>query len=233
AYERATRVNWRSGWADDASGVWVRGGHEKDFHDHQDRGHVNVILHGRPVLIEADNANYAAENFASYYHARIGHNVIDLQGRPAPTSTAPAPITVARLDATGGELTVNPTPGYRRLERWERKVSWTADRAEITDVVAVANEGTETIVAYWHTGSSAPVELTGEGTEWTARWADAVLTFRANTPIIVTQTKSPDRTLIPSNQAPDHLHAFLTVTTIEEVARFELTTTATVPAPAP
>ena len=48
-YERATRVNWRSGWNDDATGIWIRGGHEFDQHDHQDRGHVNFIAKGQPI----------------------------------------------------------------------------------------------------------------------------------------------------------------------------------------
>jgi hypothetical protein len=49
----ARRVNWRSSWADDADGVWVRGGHPLDGHDHFDRGHVNCIVGGKPLLIEA------------------------------------------------------------------------------------------------------------------------------------------------------------------------------------
>ncbi|HIJ65442.1 MAG TPA: heparinase, partial [Candidatus Hydrogenedentes bacterium] len=57
-YERAARVNWRSSWAEDATGVWVRGGHHLDQHDHQDRGHVNFIACGRPILIEAGTPSY-------------------------------------------------------------------------------------------------------------------------------------------------------------------------------
>ena len=50
------RVNWRSGWSDDASGVWIRGGHPLDGHDHHDRGHVNFNL---PRQADPDRIRHA------------------------------------------------------------------------------------------------------------------------------------------------------------------------------
>ena len=79
-YDSARRVNWRSSWGDDASGVWVRGGHPLDGHDHHDRGHVNFIYRGKPILIESGTPSYDNPRIHTHYSTVLGHNVLEVPG---------------------------------------------------------------------------------------------------------------------------------------------------------
>ena len=112
----ARRVNWRSSWTDDADGVWVRGGHPLDGHDHFDCGHVNYIVRGKPLLIEAGTPGYDNPAIHTRYSTVVGHNLLEVEGiKPR---KAPAPLTVSRLDAGGGDLTVDGTACYPGLKHW-------------------------------------------------------------------------------------------------------------------
>jgi hypothetical protein len=65
--DRARRVNWRSSSNEDATGVWIRGGHKDDQHDHAGRGHLNFIYRGNPILIEAGTPYYHNAKLATHY----------------------------------------------------------------------------------------------------------------------------------------------------------------------
>lgn len=175
AYERATWVVWRSGWQPDASGVWIRGGHWSDFHDHNDRGHVNFIVNGKAVLIEAGTPTYSLPEKESEYNSVRGHNVLQVGDEILPRRQ-PAPITVHRLDAQGGDVTVEAGAGYLNGAskwvdgageppqgplnpvRWTRRVTWDAGRMEVTDQVTLPRP--ERVTFRWHLGSEQPLEIT-------------------------------------------------------------------------
>ena len=84
AYLRATQANWRDSWDDNGTGAWVRGGNKLDSHDHADRGHVNFILHARPILIEAGAPSYDTPDMMSLYASGAGHNVLQIGTAPRP-----------------------------------------------------------------------------------------------------------------------------------------------------
>jgi hypothetical protein len=134
----ARRVNWRDSWADNATGVWVRGGHPLDAHDHYDRGHVNFIAGGKPLLIEAGTPSYDNPNIHTLYSTVIGHNVLDADGITPKKSTAP--ITISTLDSDGGDIGVDVTECYPGLERWVRKIGWDAERLEVSDRVVSGSD---------------------------------------------------------------------------------------------
>jgi len=209
-YERATRVNWRDSWDVDGTGVWVRGGHPLDQHDHQDRGHVNFISRGRPILIEAGTPAYSHPQIMTHYSSGVGHNVLQL-GTEEPEESSDtgktvshpgwqrrggvAPITVTRLAADGGDITVDGTASYDGLTRWTRHVVWDKDNLTVTDDVTLA-EGTEQAILFrWHLATEDEVEITGEGNNYTVTWAAAAIEFSANSPLTVTQIRLPDNTL--------------------------------------
>ncbi|MFQ3549111.1 MAG: hypothetical protein SNJ70_05120 [Armatimonadota bacterium] len=81
-YERATMLMWRSSWKDNASGVWIRGGHKTDQHDHQDRGHVNLIFFGTSILNETGTPYYHSGNL-KFNQSNEGHNVLQIDDNPA------------------------------------------------------------------------------------------------------------------------------------------------------
>ena len=223
----ARRVNWRDSWADDATGVWVRGGHPLDGHDHFDRGHVNYIVHGKPLLIEAGTPGYDNPSMHTLYSTVIGHNVLQVDGLTP--KKAPAPITVARLDATGGDLTVDGTAGYPGLERWLRRVSWDARGLAVADEVRGPAARPAAMTVRWHLGTADPVTIAGTDGTWQVAWPDATLTLSSSVPLQVTQEKLPDATLClgKKDNGWDFLHTCVVVRTAAPVAGWNLQTTVT------
>ncbi len=238
AYERATRVNWRDSWADDATGVWVRGGHATDQHDHPDRGHVNLIRRGRPILIEAGTAYYDHPRFAPLFGAGCGHNVLQL-GTVSPfaakTDCEPgwqklrtvAPIATHRLDAAGGHATVDGSKCYDGLESWQREVWWSARELNVIDRVSLPPDRPEIVLFRWHLGTSEPPGIERAGDETIVRWPGAIITLRASVPVRVETEMYPDFTLTYcdwEDRSPDHLHVCLIVRTAEVAGAVEIGT---------
>ncbi len=238
-YERAARVNWRSSWDVNASGAWVRGGHPLDQHDHQDRGHVNFIAKGRPILIEGGTPTYSHPKMMTLYTPGIGHNVLQL-GTEAPPEHAEAgtlvtrpgwqkaggvaPIRVERLDARGGVVEVDGTRCYDGLAQWLRNVDWDDTTIQVRDKVAL-KEGTTNVALFrWHLGTEEAVQITGDDRHFAVAWADAELEVSADTPLSLTQVKLPDNTLAghSSEDEPKNIHTCLVVQSKEPVGRVQI-----------
>jgi hypothetical protein len=225
AYRRGARVNWRSHWDDDATGVWVRGGAEWEGHDHADRGHVNWIHRGRPILIEAGTPAYHTTNMAQNYASVRGHNV--LQAGAVPVKKGLAPIFVHRLNALGGDVRVDASHSYPNVARWLRRVDWDADSLRIEDEVTVADGKRERIEFCWHLGTEEAVTIQGSAAQWTVRWPEAVLTVNGSTPLVLEQELRPDNTLRQrdwDDTAPEHHHTCLRVRSVMAIPHLELTT---------
>lgn len=243
-YERAARVNWRSSWEENATGVWVRGGHALDQHDHQDRGHVNFILHGNPILIEAGTPSYSHPLMMTHYATGVGHNVLQF-GTAAPERRGDAgeyvwfpgwqkrggvaPIHAARLDAAGGALDVDGTACYDGLARWIRQVTWDSAALAVRDEVALEPEKADTILFRWHLGTEQEVPLDAKSDTCTIRMDSATITLHADAPISVSQTRLPDHTLAghDGEDKPANFHTCLVVQTREPVAGLVLETRVT------
>lgn len=205
SYASATRVNWRSSWADDASGVWIRGGHRLDCHDHFDRGHVNFIFRGKPIVIEAGTPSYDNPRIGELYTAVIGHNVLEVPG--SAVKKAPAPITVHRLDLDGGEVLVDATAGYATLRKWHRKVIWSARRMDVEDEVVFSPDELDQAVFRWHLGTQDEVKLAGSDRRCVVTWKDAEITLESSIPLVVTTAMLPDNTVnLGDKTGPDYLH---------------------------
>ncbi|HOT49737.1 MAG TPA: heparinase II/III family protein [Candidatus Hydrogenedentes bacterium] len=228
AYERATRVNWRGSWSDDASGAWVRGGHPADQHDHYDRGHVNFIYRGKCILIEAGTPYYSHPLMGSHFASGAGHNVLQLgteepKPRDAGDTYAPSgwqergvvvPLDVRRLDKQGGEVALEVKSGYAGLRSWRRSVAWDADRMEVEDKVELGAGQANIVMFRWHLGTNEKVSIEEKDGAFRVVWPDAAGTINASVPIVVTQMKMPDNTInTVSEGKPDTLHTCLIVQT--------------------
>jgi len=237
AYERATLVTWRSSWESDADGVWVRGGHELDAHDHPDRGHVNYVAHGRPLLIESGTPTYGHPHI-HWYTSCVGHNVLQLGIRVPEEDVGKcdeppagwqgvgviAPITVHRLDGAGGHLCLQVDHGYEGLKLWARDVRWDCQGLVVADSVALADGCRDAVLFRWHLGTASEVSVERRtGNVWAVAWEEGVLSVDGSVSLHVSQKKMPDHTLDPDDQ--DHRHTCILVRSVEDVNRCTLTMT--------
>lgn len=244
-YERAARVNWRSSWSEDASGVWIRGGHPADQHDHQDRGHVNFVAKGKPILIEAGTPAYHHKLMMTHYTTGAGHNVLQLGTRfpdqPANAgdlfwlpgwqkARGTAPITVRRLEDTGGEAMVDGTACYDGIEQWQRHVLWDSTQITVKDCVKLSADQKDVVLFRWHLGTEAEADIRGENQRYAVSWPDAEMTLDADAPIAVAQVKLPDNTLAghTSGEEPGNIHTCVVVQSSQPVQGFTMTARVTV-----
>lgn len=238
SYERATRVNWRSSWRDDAVGVWIRGGHALDQHDHNDRGHVNLIAHGKPILIEAGTPFYDHPRIHSHFSTGYGHNVLQIgmlsmdasnlkkpQPRGWQKDRTVAPLNVRRLDEQGGAVTLVGDACYDDLRRWRRSIQWDVRRVDVTDVVELSADFREFVLFRWHLGTTGPVRITTlSDARIMVDWPDAEIVFTASIALSVSSEMAPDATLSPPQEGrADQFHVCLIVRSRDKVKGLDLT----------
>lgn len=238
-YPVAARVNWIERWDgigtahDNASSFWMRGGHETDAHDHQDRGHVNLIIRGRPVLIEAGLFSYGIPEHLTHFKSVAGHNVPQV-GNYSPPELTPqllsagagqildkahrsAPLTVNRLDASGGDVTLDGSACYASVRRWMRRAEWTAHGVSIRDEISL--HAADTILFRWHLGVPSGTPCSFEPGR--VRVGDIMVSYEAGLPLEASVETMPDNTLTPGTL---HHHATLVLRTGSPVAHLELNT---------
>jgi hypothetical protein len=247
-YKRGALVVWRSSWDDDASGVWMRGGHALDSHDHNDRGHVNFIAHGKIVLMEAGTPTYSDPEIASMFQSVQGHNVLQVGNNLYPAKVA-ADIMVRSVNERGGSVEINAGAGYRGVKKWLRKIEWTADRMEIEDEVVLS--GPEMILFRWHLGSEQTLSISNANeifaylppgqivfpgwigdvppnVSWIPPKNDSVLTpevkmtIAANQPIVGSQESDRDHTM--KYRFWKHRHTVLVVSTLSPIPAISIKT---------
>lgn len=243
SYKLATHLNWRSSWDDTtATGFWMRGGSQTDFHTHMDRGHVNFIVGDRPILIEAGTFNYGLKEYPTHFKGVAGHNVLQV-GDYTPEQLTPevlkhagqildgahqeAPITVERMDADGGSASVDMSACYDSVKRWVRYVRWDADQLVVKDEVEL--HAADTVLFRWHMGLSdqlrrvavdastdAPMSLNVDTNAFSIE-ADADTEIRGQIEIM------PDATLEKDAEGPTN-HQCLVVKSTQPVQTFTMTT---------
>jgi len=191
-------VTWRSSWAPDADGVWVRGGSVRDSHDHRDHGHVNYIVGGHEVLIEAGSTDYAViMRTPETYQGGLGHNVLQIGNSPggAQHKGGDAPLAVTALNEQGGEVTVDPSANYdpALLHAWRRHVAWSRHGLQVDDAVTLAAEKPDTITLRWHLAQDWKVTTTPAegGRSWRVTWPGGGLRLSADAPLTVTTATLP------------------------------------------
>ena len=243
-YERATRINWRDSWDDDATGLWIRGGNSMDQHDHRDRGHVNFSLEGVPVLIEAGTPSYHNPCLGSYFAAGSGHNVLQLglsewsQTRHTPLNQPPgwqkvktvAPISITKLDEGGGDALVDVTDGYDALKKWTRRCVWNSKQLKVEDNVVIGESRDDDIILFrWHLAIGEPVVIQWEKQHlFTVACSSFLIEIEGSQPLFVLQEILPDQSLAPrewDDASPDNLHSCVVVRTKHPQNSLTLTST--------
>ena len=217
----ACRMNWVSSWEPEATGIWVRGGHESDAHDHQDRGHVSYTLQGVPLLIETGTPNYAHPRFASCFRSEKGHNVLQVDGCSA--IKQPAPITVHELTDLGGSVCVDCSACYPEMSSWIRRVDWTAEQCSVHDTVAAARP--HRLTFRWHLAvAEVSVEKIHESTKFCVTSGVFRIEFTSSESIVIECTEEEDATIAYVDGGETHHHVCVSVKTVLPVADWKLVT---------
>ena len=243
-YERATRMNWRSSWSDDATGIWVRGGHRLDQHDHQDRGHVSFTRSGVPLLIEAGTPSYDQPEMSRLYKSGVGHNVLQVGTAmpPPPEPGAPpadpptgwqqrhggrpeaqSPVVAEALNPAGGRVHLEAGGCYVGVASWVRTVEWSAAGCRIRDRVELEEDTTDILLFRWHLATTEAAAIHGEDRSWRAEWGSGECNLESSAPMAFTQVTLPDRTL-PRKQGEGCEHTCLVVQSRQPVRELEVET---------
>lgn len=165
-FKRAARVNWRSGWDDQADGIWIRGWHREDFHAHDDAGHISYIKNGKIVLLEAGTGGYSDPLKSKEYDSVRGHNVLQVGETQRTKKEIDAPFTIKRLDAAGGEIEVEAAAAYPGVASWLRQVAWDTRQVKVVDQVKMQDGKADKLLFRWHLGSEKPAVIKNEGNRW-------------------------------------------------------------------
>ena len=240
-FQRAHYLVWRNSWKDDASGVWIRGGDVRDFHDHKDHGHVNFIVGGKTVLMEAGTGSYADPKLKGEFQSLKGHNVLQVGDELFPPK-APAPIHVDTLNEMGGDVTVEAGAGYAQVSQWTRHVVWSGTRMDVTDTVNL--QSAQPILFRWHFGSEQPLQVIPQSASQTnVLLPTGNITFTnsqvslstprvdirvdSNAPVSCSEERDLDHALY--GRAYDHQHTTLVVRSNEPVSQITIHTSFDVP----
>jgi hypothetical protein len=175
-FECGRLLTWRSTWQDDASGLWLRGRDPEDFHAHFDCGHINYVKDGKLMLLEAGTTGYSDKRMMHDYKSLRGHNVIQV-GEKILNNQKPyeAPFKVAKLDAAGGDVTIEATKAYDKAKSYSRQVVWDKQKLLATDRLEL-NQA-ETIRIRWHLGTAVEPRISQTDDGWDITIAPGKETF--------------------------------------------------------
>jgi hypothetical protein len=164
-FKRGRLLTWRSSWQDYASGLWMRGRDPEDFHAHFDCGHINYIKNGKIMLLEAATTGYSDKRMTYDYKSLRGHNVLQI-GNDILNNKKPyeAPFKIAKLDKSGGNVTIDATKSYDKAAKYTRQVVWNAGQLTATDNVSLKNA--DTITLRWHLGSNVKPQIKKTADGW-------------------------------------------------------------------
>jgi hypothetical protein len=216
---------WRTAWeppsaTQGAMAIWMRGGSRRDSHAHRDQGHVSVYNGNRILLMECGTPDYATEGFDANYAGAAGHGTVQVGALEPRSFPVDVPISVARMDATGGEATVDLRPAFPGTSSCVREVRWSDSGAVtfIDRIVLQAPVEAGTPLLRFHTGAVAPLELvpTAAGTD--LRWNGASLHVAGGGRTNVTEQDWPDAVRAP------YVHRVAVVRAGVRASSFEITT---------
>lgn len=218
-------VCWRSSWDNArALGIWVKGGTAAELHGHRDQGGLGIYRGNQAILIDCGRSGYGDTQYERVALAS-GHSVLQIGASQDLSRGCSAPMAVRRLDAGGGEVTVDAGDCYQTGTIWRRRVAWEMDG--LVTVVDSATLPTPTSGEWFrfHTGSRTPLDIRNERDLWMIRWPGATITIEADQKIAVSQVLWPDYL------DGEGSHYLVNVSTVSPTFDLRLTTRISFPGP--
>ncbi|MEM8550509.1 MAG: hypothetical protein AAGF10_06940 [Verrucomicrobiota bacterium] len=172
--ESADLVYWQTSWEDDAAGCMVQlgssPGEERESGVHA--GKLGVQFSGKPVLVLGELSTHASAPLT-----------VDGESQAAKE----APITLRRLDAQAGNLTLRLADAVEGLARWDRNLFWEAQSGvrvidELDFELGVRGE----LVFRWPLATSEQPTITQEDKRTVVEWSDAAMVIQTDSPVTIT-----------------------------------------------
>jgi hypothetical protein len=194
---------WRTSWEapsanQTAMALWIRGGSRSDSHAHRDQGHVSVYNGNRLLLMDCGTPDYSTEGFEANYAGVAGHSTVQVGALEPRSIPVDVPLNVVRLDASGGEVSIDLRPAFKGTTSCMRNVRWNdSGTVTITDriVLPVAVPAGTPLVRF-HTGSVAALERVVLDGAAELRWPGAALRV-AGSGLEATDEEWPDAVRAP------------------------------------
>jgi hypothetical protein len=200
-----------------AYALWLKGGSLRENHIHREQGHVTIVVGSRIVISNCGTTEYNASDYESGYAGPGGSSMMQVAGLKPCHQPVSAPIFVNSLGTAGGNVDMNTSAAHPGTT-CTRNVSWdSAGNVRIIDNVSLpsaAASGTE--IYRFHTGSAAPLNISGRDKEWDVTWTGTTLHLSADSPIVVDQVTSPNKIKAPFQ------HQTIRIKTKDGTARLQL-----------
>jgi hypothetical protein len=197
-------VVWRSLWempsaSPQAWSIWIRGGSRLDSHSHRDQGHVSIQSGSRVVLMDCGTPDYSNPDLDRKYASAAGHNVLQIGELQPRNAVAIAPTVIKRLDATGGQVSVDCAAAFPATKSYTRTITWDQNGlVRIHDAIVFKEPikpGAELL--RFHTGTDLPLSISTGGSKHQINWADAEFTIASEPPVSIRQQLWPDAVQAP------------------------------------
>ncbi len=196
-------VTWRTEFqpiagAQKALAIWAKGGTPQENHIRREQGHLSIYNGDRIVLMNCGTPYYSDPDYFNGYASSAGSNIMQVDQLTPSGLAVSAPLTVNRLDANGGDISIDSSGAYLGAT-CTRNISW--DQTGFVKIVDQANlssavpSGTE--FYRFHTGSSQPLNIAGQGKLWTVSWLGTSMKITSDKPISVQQIVRPDKVTMP------------------------------------
>jgi len=187
--------------------LWAKGSSVKEGHAHRDQGHFSVYQGYKVILMdcgidyEASNQNLLIPgNTGTLLQMQTaqGHNIMQIDGGAIGGSYVPSnsPITVNSLGISGGNIDINTTSAYTKINNCTRNITWNTSNSYITPLsIKVTDSFNKTTgvtagheVYRLHTGNTTGLLITGTGSSWEVSWDDVTIGITSDRNISVGST---------------------------------------------
>jgi hypothetical protein len=198
-FESQQILCWRTGWQAPSAeqtemALWIRGGSASDSHSHRDQGQVSVYNGDRILIMECGTPDYGSDDYESSYARASGHSTFQIGALEPRSRAVDIPITVAKLDRSSGDVSMNLQPAFPGAVQCSRQVRWfDAGLVRFSDRIVLPKPivpGTPLI--RFHTGSVSPLSCVPIDGGTKVSWKDASLVIRSGGATVVTEKEWPD-----------------------------------------
>ena len=127
-----------------------------------------------------------------------GHNIMQIDGGDIGGLYVPSnsPITVNSLGISGGNIDINTTSAYTKINNCTRNITWNTSNSYITPLsIKVTDSFNKTTgvtasheVYRLHTGNTTGLLITGTGSSWEVSWDDVTIGITSDRNISVGST---------------------------------------------